>query len=103
MSATFFPIERNDGVTKNSEELIRIDIDPDGDIFGKRQFVERFADEPTQTHNCAAPQQNMESILSLQFFERGWRCVSNCELVPKIFLQTADQSFGRQFGASFVL
>jgi kynurenine formamidase len=27
------------------QQLIRIDVDGDGDVFGERQFVERFADE----------------------------------------------------------
>lgn len=27
------------------QQLIRIDVDRDSDVFGKREFVERFADE----------------------------------------------------------
>jgi hypothetical protein len=33
------------------QQLIRIDVDGDGDVFGEWQFVEGFAHEPAQAHD----------------------------------------------------
>jgi hypothetical protein len=48
-----------------SKQLIRIDVDGDGDIFGERQFVECLADEPAQAHDGFAAHQNVEAELAL--------------------------------------
>jgi hypothetical protein len=47
------------------QQLIRIDIDGDGDVFGKGQFVDGFADEAAQAHDGFAADQNVKSELSL--------------------------------------
>ena len=47
------------------QQLIRIDVDSDGDVFGEWQFVERFADEPTQAHDGFTPDQNVKPKLAL--------------------------------------
>jgi hypothetical protein len=36
------------------QQLIRIDVDGDGDVFGEWQFVEGFAHEPAQAYDRLA-------------------------------------------------
>ena len=47
------------------QQLIRIDIHCDGDVFGEWQFVESFADEAAQAHDGFAADQNVETKLAL--------------------------------------
>ncbi len=47
------------------QQLIGIDIDSDGDVFREWQFVERFPDQPAQTHDGFAADQNVETELAL--------------------------------------
>ena len=47
------------------EQLIRIDIDCYGDVFGERQFVESFADQAAEAHDGFATNQNVETELAL--------------------------------------
>ena len=65
----------------NSEQLIRIHVDRDGDVFGEGQFVESVADKTAQAHDGFAADQNVETELALQFFERCGRCVAQDEFV----------------------
>ena len=55
------------------EKLIGIHIDGDGDVFGEGEFVERFPNQAAQTHDRFAAQQDVEAIMTLQFFERRRR------------------------------
>jgi hypothetical protein len=47
------------------EQLVRVDVDCDRDVFGEWQFVQGFADETTQAHYGFAADQNMEAELAL--------------------------------------
>jgi len=47
------------------KQLIRIDVDGHGDVFGEWQFVERFADEPAQAHDRFAANQDVKTELAL--------------------------------------
>jgi hypothetical protein len=47
------------------QQLVRIDVDCDGDVFGEWQFVERFTDEPAQAHDGLAADQNVKTELAL--------------------------------------
>jgi NADPH:quinone reductase-like Zn-dependent oxidoreductase len=47
------------------QQLISIDIDGHSDVFGKGQFVERFADEPAQAHDGSATDQDVKANLAL--------------------------------------
>jgi hypothetical protein len=47
------------------QQLIGIDIDCDGDVFGEWEFVERFADHAAQAHDGFAADQNVETELAL--------------------------------------
>lgn len=47
------------------QQLIRIDVDGHGDVFGEWQFVEGFAHEPAQAHDGFAADQNVKSELAL--------------------------------------
>jgi len=47
------------------QQLIRIDVDGDRDIFGEWQLVQCLADEPAQTHNGLAADQDVKSELAL--------------------------------------
>ena len=47
------------------QQLIRIDVDSDSDVFGKGQFVERFANEAAQAHNRFATDQDVKAELAL--------------------------------------
>ncbi len=61
-----------------SEQLVRIDIDRDGYVFGERQFVERLAHQAAQTHNGCAAHQNVKPELTLQLLDRrGCRLAQN--------------------------
>src|SRR6266478_3344371 len=57
---------RSDGCQlQSSEQLIRIDVDRHGDVFGEWQFVERFAHEPAQAHDRFATNQDVKTELAL--------------------------------------
>ena len=47
------------------QQLVRIDVDGHRDVFGEREFVERFADETAQAHDGFAADQNVETELAL--------------------------------------
>jgi len=47
------------------QQLIRIDVDGDGDVLRKWQFIECFADEPAQAHNGFAANQDVKTELAL--------------------------------------
>ena len=47
------------------QQLIRIDIDGNRDVFGEREFIERFADEAAQANNGFATEQSVETELAL--------------------------------------
>ena len=47
------------------QQLIWINVDRDGDVFGEWQFVESFADEAAQAHDGFATDQNVETKLAL--------------------------------------
>ena len=47
------------------QQLIRIDVDGDGDVLGEWQFIERFADESAQTHDGFAANQDVKPELAL--------------------------------------
>ena len=47
------------------EQLIWINIDGDGDVFGHWQFVDGVANQAAQTHDGLAANQNMETKLTL--------------------------------------
>ncbi|CAN5610441.1 hypothetical protein BH18VER1_BH18VER1_12180 [soil metagenome] len=55
------------------QQRIRIDVDCCHHVFGQRQLVERFADEPAQAHDRFAAQQNVKPELALELFERRGR------------------------------
>jgi hypothetical protein len=48
-----------------SQQLIRINIYVDGDVFWERQFVESFTDEAAEAHNGFAADQNVKTKLAL--------------------------------------
>ena len=52
-------------VPQGLQQLIRIDVDGDGDVFGEWQFVEGFAHEPAQAHDGFAADQNVKAELAL--------------------------------------
>ena len=60
-------------MTSVLEQLIRIDVHSDGDIFGERKLIEHFADETAQAHDRFAANQDVETELALQFFQRSRR------------------------------
>ena len=66
-------------VSRRLQQLIRIDVDGYGDVFGKGQLVERFADKSAQAHNGFATDQNVKTELALQFFQGRRRCVAQNE------------------------
>ena len=47
------------------QQLIRIDVDGDYNVFGERQFIDGFADEAAQTHDGFAADQDVEAELAL--------------------------------------
>jgi hypothetical protein len=47
------------------QQLIRIGVDGDCDVFGEWQFVDGFADEPAQAHNGFAADQDVKAELAL--------------------------------------
>src|SRR5438045_9022031 len=47
------------------QELIRIDIDRYGYVFGEWQFIEGFTDEPAQTHDGLAANQDVKLEVTL--------------------------------------
>jgi hypothetical protein len=47
------------------QQLIRVNVDRDGDVFGEWQFVESFSDEAAQAHDGFAADQNVETELAL--------------------------------------
>ena len=47
------------------QQLIRIHINGREDVFGKRELVERFADEAAQAHDGFAAHQNVKAKLAL--------------------------------------
>src|SRR4029077_7638781 len=59
------PYLRRNRPRNRLQQLIRIDIHRDGDVFGEWQFVDRFADEAAQTHDAHAADQNVETELAL--------------------------------------
>ena len=52
------------------EQLIRIHIHRDEDVFGERQLVERLANEAAEAHDRFAAEENVETELALQFLQR---------------------------------
>src|SRR6266446_8344624 len=82
-----------------SEQLIRIDIDGHGHVFGKRQLIQRLAHEPAQTHDRFATHQNVEPELSLQFFQWRRRRIPQNEFRPERFFQSPRQRFRGKFRA----
>jgi hypothetical protein len=61
----FPPYLRRNRPRNRLQQLIRIDIDRDGDVFGEWEFVERFTDEAAQTQDGFATDQNVETELAL--------------------------------------
>jgi len=53
------------GAPGRLQQLIRIDVDSDGDVFGKWQLVDGFPDEAAQAHDGFATDQNVKAKLSL--------------------------------------
>ena len=47
------------------QQLIRIDVDGDYNVFGEGQFIDGFADEAAQTHDGFAADQDVEAELAL--------------------------------------
>jgi hypothetical protein len=47
------------------QQLIRIDVDSDGDVFGEWQLVERFANKSAQAHDGFAADQDVKTELAL--------------------------------------
>ena len=47
------------------QQLIRIDVDRDGDVFGEWQFVEGFTHKAAQANDGFAADQNVETELAL--------------------------------------
>ena len=47
------------------QQLIRINVDGDGDVFGEGQFVEGFADEAAQADDGLAADQDVKTELAL--------------------------------------
>src|SRR5436853_3396758 len=82
------------------EQLVRVDIYGCDHVFGQREFVERFAHEPAQTHDCFTAKQNVESKLSLKFFKRRRCSVAHRELWAERFFQTPHHCFSREFRAT---
>jgi hypothetical protein len=52
-------------VSRRLQQLIGIDVDSDGDVFGEWELVERFADKSAQAHDGIAADQNVKSELAL--------------------------------------
>jgi hypothetical protein len=48
-----------------SQQLIRVDIDGDSDVFGEGQFIKRLADEAAQAHDGFAADQDVKPELAL--------------------------------------
>src|ERR1700682_439528 len=82
-----------------SEQLMRIDIDGHGDVFGKRQLIQSLAHQPAQTHDRFAAHQNVEPELSLQLFQWCWRRITQNEFRPERFSQSPRQRFRGKFRA----
>ena len=61
----FAAFKREAHAIPSLQQLIRIDIDGDGDVFGEWQFVERFAYEPAQAHDGFTPDQDVKTELAL--------------------------------------
>ena len=53
------------GPVPGLQQLIWVNVDRDGDVFGEWQFVESFADEAAQAHDGFATDQNVETKLAL--------------------------------------
>jgi len=58
------------------EQLIWIDVDCHGDVFGEGQLVDGLTHEAAQAHDGFAADQNVKAELALQFFKRRRRCVA---------------------------
>src|ERR1700682_2032612 len=82
-----------------SEQLMRIDIDGHGDVFGKRQLIQSLAHEPAQTHDRFATHQNVKPELSLKLFPWRRRRITQNEFRPERFVQSPRQRFCGKFRA----
>src|SRR5439155_4464681 len=47
------------------QQLVRIDVDGDGDVFWEWQFVECLTDKAAETHNGFTADQNVKTELTL--------------------------------------
>ena len=74
-----------EAVSPALQQLIRIDIHCDGDVFGEWQFVESFADEAAQAHDGFATDQNVETKLALKFLQWRGSCVAQNEFFGQRF------------------
>ena len=48
-----------------SQQLIRVNVDGDGDVFGEGQFVDGLTHKAAQAHDGFAANQNVETELAL--------------------------------------
>ena len=51
--------------SQNLQQLVRIDVDGDSDVFWERQFVECLTDKAAETHNGFTADQNVKTKLAL--------------------------------------
>ena len=56
---------RGRALSPESQQLIRVDIDCHGDVFGEWEFFKSFADEAAEAHDGFAADQNVETELAL--------------------------------------
>src|SRR5438270_10199945 len=68
------------------KQLIRIDIDGHGHVLGEWQFIQCFAHEPAQAHNCSAAEQDVKSKLALQLLQRRRCSIAENKFGSEIFL-----------------
>jgi hypothetical protein len=52
-------------LSRKSQQLVRIDVDSDRNVFREWQLVESFADEAAQAHDGLASDQNVKAKLAL--------------------------------------
>lgn len=71
----------------NLQQLIRIDVHRGDHVFGERKFIERFAHQTAQAHDGVAANQDVETELALQFFQRGGRRVADDKLSAEFSLR----------------
>jgi hypothetical protein len=59
------PYLRRDRRRNQLQQLVWIDVHGDSDVFREGQFVEGFADEPTEAQDCFAADQDVKAKLAL--------------------------------------